>query len=94
MNSTTAPDKTINNYDYAEEVVSNFMKDITDHVFLNIQNNEELMRKYLTQVSENSLQSVNQAIGRKVKDMFQLENDGLCSTPKSWLIRTFTFHSE
>jgi hypothetical protein len=30
--------------EYAEQVVNDFMRDITDHVFLNIQNNEKLTR--------------------------------------------------
>lgn len=78
--------------EYAEKVALDFMRNITDHVFLNIQNNEELMREYQTRVNENSLHAVNQAIGRKVKEIFQLENDGECNTPKSWLIKDFTFH--
>ncbi len=80
--------------EYAEKVVSDFMRDITDHVFLNIQSNEKLMRDYQTQVNENSLQAVNQAIGRKVKEIFDLENDEVCNTPKSWLIKDFTFHNK
>lgn len=79
---------------YAEEVVLDFMRNITDHVFLNIQNNEGLMRKYQTTVNENSLQSVNQTIGKKVKELFDLENDGQCNGPKSWLIKDFTYHKK
>jgi hypothetical protein len=30
--------------DYADRVVRDFMRDITDHIFLHIQHNEELMR--------------------------------------------------
>jgi len=84
------PDMTAN--EYAEKVVRDFMRNITDHVFLNIQSNEGLMRQYQTQVNENSLMEVNAAIGRKVKEVFQLENDGVCDKPKSWLIKDFTYH--
>jgi hypothetical protein len=76
--------------EYAEKVVLDFMRNVTDHVFLNIQNNEALMREYQTQVNENGLQTVNQAVGKKVKELFQLENDVICSTPTSWLIKDFT----
>jgi hypothetical protein len=76
--------------EYAEKVVLDFMRNITDHVFLNIQSNEGLMREYQTQVNENGLQAVNAAIGKKVKEIFQLENDVICSAPKSWLIKDFT----
>ncbi len=78
--------------DYAEKVVNNFMRDITDHIFCNIQSNEELMREYQTQVHQNSLVEVNVAIGKKVKEIFDLENEGECSSPKSWLIKSFTQH--
>jgi hypothetical protein len=76
--------------EYAEKVVLDFMREITDHVFLNIQHNENLMRDYQTQVNENGLRAVNQAIGRKVKDLFDLKDDGICSAPKSWLIKDYT----
>jgi hypothetical protein len=80
--------------EYAEEVVREFMRNITDHVFLHIQNDEQLMRKYQTRVNENSLLSVNQAIGRKVKEIFDLKDDGQCNAPQSWLIKDFTFHKK
>jgi transcription termination factor NusB len=76
--------------EYAEKVVRDFMREITDHVFLNIQTNEKLMRDYQTQVNKSGLQTVNQAIGRKVKEIFQLENDVICSAPKSGLIKDYT----
>jgi len=78
--------------EYAEKVVLEFMRNITDHVFLNIQQNEELMREYQTEVNRYGLQAVNTSIGRKVKDLFNLENDGECSEPESWLIDGFTYH--
>lgn len=68
--------------EYAERVVRDFMRDITDHVFLNIQNNKELMREYQTQVNKNSLDAVNKAIGRKVAEIFQLENGEISHDPK------------
>ena len=80
--------------EYAEKVVLDFMRKITDHVFLNIQNNERLMRDYQTQVNENGLLTVNQAIGRKVKELFELEDDGRCDTPRSWLIQSFMLHKK
>ena len=76
--------------DYAERIVRDFMRDITDHVFLNIQNNEELMREYQTQVNQNSLKAINTAIGKAVKDCFELENGPESDIPKSWLIKSFT----
>lgn len=80
--------------EYAEKVVLDFMRKITDHVFLNIQNNEELMREYQKRVNENPLQAVNTAIGKKVREIFQLENGPECNKPKSWLIQGFTSHKK
>ncbi|MBC7005492.1 hypothetical protein BIZ37_23315 [Photobacterium sp. BZF1] len=80
--------------DYAEKVVREFIKDITDHVFCNIQSNEELMREYQSQVHKNSLRSVNTAIGKKVSEVLELNNESESENPKSWLIKGFTQHSK
>lgn len=80
--------------EYAEKVVKAFIEDITDHIFLNIQNNEELMREYQTQVHLNSLQSVNTTIGKKVKEILDLDDTDESKDPKSWLIKSYTKHSK
>ena len=84
----------MNAKEYANKIVLDFLKHITDRVFLSIQHNEERMREYQTRVNENSLQAVNQAIGKSVKEIFALENDGVCSEPKSWLIKDYTLHKK
>lgn len=60
--------------DFVDEVLDQFAKDITDQVFLMIQEDRELMQKYLAAVSEHDLGTVNRAIGKAVKARFQLEN--------------------
>jgi len=50
------------------------------------------MYEYQMMVDENSPVVINQAIGKKVKEIFNLENDGTCSTPKSRLINSYTYH--
>ena len=77
---------------YADKVVNEFMEKITDHVFLNIQNNEHLMREYQSAVHESSLMEVNTAIGKKVKEVFNLKDSGECNQPNSWLIKSYTKH--
>jgi hypothetical protein len=77
---------------YAEKVVNDFVKDITDHIFCNIQHNELLMREYLDHVNTHGLQTVNMAIGKKVKEQLKLDNDGENDHPKSFLINSYTFH--
>ncbi|MDR3114612.1 MAG: hypothetical protein LBU25_03725 [Treponema sp.] len=78
---------------YAEKVVRSFVCDITDHVFCNIQYNEDLMREYQSQVNTFGLDAVNMAIGKKVKELFKLQNDGENNSPKSFLIKSYTYHS-
>lgn len=80
--------------DYANRVVVDFMENITDHVFLYIQNNEKLMRDYQTAVHQTSLQAVNTAIGKSVKEIFELSNTTECKEPKSWLIKSFMRHEK
>ena len=47
---------------------------ITNEVFLTIQTDKELMLQYLRAVEEQGLDTVNQQIGKKVKESYQLIN--------------------
>jgi hypothetical protein len=78
--------------EYAELVVSRFITDITDYVFLAIERDDEAMREYMSKVNEFELKPVNTTIGKKVKEMLNLENIGECDTPKSRIIQTYTRH--
>jgi hypothetical protein len=78
--------------EYAENVVLEFMRKITDHVFLSIQGDERLMRDYQTQVDKDGLRAANTAIGSKVKELLDLGNGAVCSKPKSLLLKDFTCH--
>jgi len=82
----------MNQNDYAEAVVKGFVKDITDYVFLSIQNDDSLMRDYQTNVNRYGLDMVNMAIGEKVKTLLNLDNDGENKNPKSHLIKSYTYH--
>ena len=42
---------------FADEVLSKFSKEITDQVFLSIQNDRELMHEYLRLVSKEGIDS-------------------------------------
>jgi hypothetical protein len=77
---------------YAEQVVINFIRDITDHVFVSIERDDNLMREYMSNVNLYELDSVNKAIGKKVRELLNLENDNENSEPKSRLIKTYTMH--
>jgi predicted transglutaminase-like protease len=78
--------------DYAEQVVNRFITDITDHVFLSIEHDEELMREYMTNVNRYNLEPVNMAIGKKVMEILNLANLDENDTPKSRLIKSYTRH--
>ena len=75
--------------EYSDKLLSKFSKEITDQVFLSIQNNRELMHEYLRLVSEEGIDSVNQEIGRSVKKRYKLSNsDSRQDAPKSMLIKS------
>ena len=73
-------------HDYAEKVVTNFIREITDHVFLSIEQDNAGMRDYMTNVNRYGLDKMNMAIGLKIKERLTLENDGTNNDPKSRLI--------
>jgi len=77
---------------YAEKVVRDFITDITDYVFLAIEQNDELMREYMSNVNSNGLTAVNTSIGRTVKELLNLDNDEEVKARKSRLIETYTKH--
>ncbi len=74
---------------FADRVISNFNKRITDQIFLEVQGDSELMREYLGLVERNGLAVVNQAIGKAVKRRYQLTDaDNREHRPLSTLIQS------
>ncbi|NOQ35553.1 MAG: hypothetical protein GQ569_06615 [Methylococcaceae bacterium] len=63
---------------------------ITNEIFLVIQNNNDLMQEYLRAVEEVGLDTINPAIGKSVKELYDLENDGNKreNNPSSTLIQS------
>lgn len=71
----------------AEIAMTKMNKKITDEIFLIIQNDRELMHKYLRAVEEYGLDTLNKQIGKAVKARYHLENiDDREYEPKSTLI--------
>ena len=60
--------------DYAKKVVSEFITDITDHLFLSIEQDDQKMREYMTNVDRFGKDTVNMAIGKKIATILNLEN--------------------
>jgi len=67
--------------------------DITDLVFLEIENNSALMTTYIIFRSNHSEMTVNSAIGRFVREVWNLNNTGREYKPQSTLIKTYMKHS-
>ena len=58
----------------APTAISRMNKRITNEVFLIIQNDRELMSEYLRAVERDGLDSVNQVIGKTIKEKYNLIN--------------------
>jgi len=58
----------------AKEAIKRMNKKITNDIFLIIQNDRELMKEYLRAVESNTLDIVNQTIGKEVKKAYELIN--------------------
>ena len=80
--------------DYAEQAVTNFITHITDYLFLFIEQDDDLMREYMTNVNRYGLDAVNMAIGMKIKERLSLENGEENIKPKSRLIKSYTYHKK
>lgn len=58
----------------ADMAISIMNKRITNEIFLIIQKDRKLMKEYLRAVEKDGLDFVNQTIGRKVKEAYNLTN--------------------
>lgn len=77
---------------FAQKVTDKFNEELTDLVFQYIENDAELMHDYLRLVSDKDLDTVNKALGRKIKEKFGVENLERNNNPKSKLIQSYTKH--
>lgn len=64
----------MNSKQIAEVAISILNKRITNEVFMIIQNDKNLMHEYLRAVEKEGLDTVNQTIGKQVKDSYKLVN--------------------
>lgn len=75
------------------EVLNRLAGEITDRVFLMIENDKELMQEYRKLVAGGTNQhGLNSSLGKQIRVKFNLENDGICTKPKSTLIKSYTRH--
>lgn len=78
---------------FAKKVVEQFCKELTDQLFLYIENDKALMREYLHIVSKEKLEPVNQTLGLQFKKLFKVNNLDVNKNPKSKLIDSYTEHT-
>lgn len=74
---------------FTKKAIDKFTVNITDNLFLLIQNDKELMQDYLNLLENNKRKVVNSSIAKAIKDKFNLDNIGESNTPISTLINTF-----
>ena len=60
--------------DIAQKAIEKLNKQITNEVFLIIQNDKNLMHNYLKAIEKKGLDIVNRAIGMEVKKQYKLVN--------------------
>ncbi|MDR2009033.1 MAG: hypothetical protein LBQ22_00945 [Bacteroidales bacterium] len=79
--------------EFAEKVVEKFCIELTDQLFLYIENDKELMQDYLRVITEEGLHKTNQDLGADFKELFFVDNLGETDKVKSKLIKTYTQHT-
>jgi len=82
----------MSSHEYVDALVTNFIENITDELFLSIERDDDKMREYMHNVNRFGLEELNRAIGLRIKDRLQLGHDGENHGPRSRLIRSFTRH--
>ena len=76
--------------EFIEELLAKKNARITDEVFLLIEKDRDLMKKYLKLVEEKSLQTVNSQIARGVVKKYGLESDTVRNyEPESVLVTSY-----
>ena len=76
----------------AEKALLLMIENITDNVFIVIQEDRALMKQYIEQVIADGRDNVNQTIGKYIKNRLNLTNLGRDEEPSSSLISSFEKH--
>jgi len=76
--------------EFLDEVIARKNRTIIDDFFLFIQNDRELMKKYLYLVQDNKLQTVNQQIALGIEAEYNLISFGENGEPESKLITSYS----
>lgn len=79
--------------EFALKIVEKFCIELTDQLFLYIENDKELMQCYLRVITENGLYQTNKDLGLEFKELFFVDNLKETNEVKSKLIKTYTQHT-
>jgi len=74
---------------FADKVISQKNKSITDEIFLLIQKDKDLMQEYLRLVQNEKIDSVNTQIGKRIKESYGLKDGKRNNNPLSTLIKSY-----
>lgn len=78
--------------DLAETALSKVIENLTDQVFIAIENDPELLKTYQGLIAENNAKVVNSEIGRHIRTRLGLTNTERATAPQSSLIKTYQKH--
>ena len=76
--------------EFNDKVLDRFTANITDRVFLMIQDDRELIEDYLNLLKGNERNVINSEVAKAIKSKFHLENSSECDSPESLLIKSYT----
>jgi hypothetical protein len=78
---------------FQDKALTKFTEEITDIFFRYIEDDRELLQDYMRVIGRTGdLDTTNNALGKAVKDWFDLKNLKENSNPKSKLIRSYMKH--
>lgn len=76
---------------FSTHVFEKFEKNITERIFLLIEDDRELQKEYLDLVASKGRATVNRWLGRKIKDHYGLQSqEPIKDTPKAKQIQGYT----
>lgn len=79
--------------EFAQKVVEKFCLELTDQLFLYIENDKGLMQDYLRVVTDSGIHKTNKDLGAEFKELFFVDNLDETDQVKSKLIKTYTQHT-
>lgn len=74
-----------------DQLIKDVCEHLTDCIFFYLQNDREFMADYLI-LDKQAQETFNKAMGKAIKNKFDLSNNEKCLNPRSVLIKSYTEH--